>query len=41
MLQEYLVRLSLKLFNVQPEELPEGVRQDVAGLIATDPVSRG
>ncbi|GAB4816875.1 hypothetical protein N2152v2_003921 [Parachlorella kessleri] len=35
--QEYLVRLSLKLFNVQPEELPDGVRQDVAGLIATDP----
>jgi hypothetical protein len=33
------VRLSMKLFNVFPEELPITVRQDVQGLIAADPVS--
>jgi hypothetical protein len=37
--QEYLVRLSMKLFNVVPEDLPATVRQDVVSLITSDPVS--
>lgn len=36
-----MLQLSLKLFNVTPGQLPELVRQDIMGLVATDPVRRG
>lgn len=32
------MRLSLKLFNVTPEDLPVSVRQEVLGLVSADPV---
>jgi hypothetical protein len=35
-----MVRLSVKLFNITPDQLPEQLRQEVMDLVASDPVSR-
>ncbi len=33
-----MVRVSLKLFNITPDQLPTGLQQSVITMIATDPV---
>ncbi len=33
-----MVRLSVKLFNISPEQLPEGLREAVVGMVTADPV---
>ncbi len=37
-MQEHMVRLSLKLFNITPDQLPDGLRDQVVGLVTADPV---
>lgn len=32
------MRISLKLFNVAPEQLPQQLQQDIMQLVAVDPV---
>lgn len=32
------MRLSLKLFNITPDQLPDQLRQEVVGLVAADPL---
>ncbi len=38
-MQESLVRMSLKLFNITPDQLPVDLKASIMGLLSQNPVS--